>query len=882
MRLQRIRIEQFRKFASQVEINGLEPGLNVLHGPNEAGKSTIAQAIRTLFFEKHNTKGELFVSAISPASVTSAAPSIEIDFTLGELACKASKTFLQKPRGSLTIAGDSWDGSEADEKLAETLGFVLSGKGVSRADTHGIPGLLWVEQGSSTVLDDVVTHASGSLEQRLKSVLGEITSTSGTRLLAAILAELGKLRTATGRSSGVLAETERMHTEAVQQRDALGESAEQYRTLSDRLTRLIADRDRLERDRPWEGYERGKRESEAQKAVLEPQLNALEASRRNLRDLNTRIEGLHEQIKSHDRDLRALVEQRTKLADNSQAHQQASDDLKIAEQCKITAREALIAARANHKAADQQQRRISLEVELTRIGADIRRVEGVLAKAGGFTSSIAEQRTQAAATKLTKADLAKLEKLEQRRRDNRIQREAVATRIAYRLEKGRCIEAGELGSMEGEGSRHITAPVTLHIDGVGDLDISPGGEDIERLSTEERELGDAAAALCAKLGVADLVEAQDRHTRFQQLERDIALAEKQRDTLLDDDAEEGWREKLAEAQGRSADVERQLAALPVAEGVMSIEAAQRALDDAEVESRGAEENFDARQGVANKAEVERGALNASIESESRRLEGDAAVQSANKRQLAFDEAVVDKKTLEQEIGVKEASLAELNPALIDADIKRYAQALTQIQNERRQLLDAISADRATLETLGADGLDEKLAAAEEEAKRQDRRLGQYRLRADALSLLVKRLAAHQEAATQRLYAPLRDKLQHYLKILFPGTTLAIGIDKLRPTALARNGAELTLDAYSHGTREQLGVIARLAYADLLKEAGQPTLLILDDALVHSDADRRQQMKRIIHDASQRHQILLFTCHAEDWRDAGARTMTDVSNLRAGN
>jgi len=881
MRLQRIRIEQFRKFASPVEISGLEPGLNILHGANEVGKSTIAQAIRTLFFEKHNTKGESFVSAISPAGVVAAAPSIEIDFTLGELACNASKTFFQKPRGSLSIGSDSWDGGDADEKLAETLGFALSGKGISRTDTHGIPGLLWIEQGSSTLLDDVVAHASDSLEQRLKSVLGEIASTSGNRLAAAIQVELVKLRTATGRSSGLLAETERMHSEAARQRDTLSASADQYRTLSDRLARLVADRDRLERDRPWEGYEQSKRDAEAQKAALEPQLSALDASRRNLRDLNTRIESLHEQIKAHDRDVAALAAQRTQLAENGQAHQQASDDLKVAEQRKTTAREALVAARACHKAADLQQRRTSLDGELARTDADIRRVEGVLARASTFTSSIAEQRTQAVATKLTKVDLTKLEKLEQKRRDNRIQREAVATRIVYRLKEGMCIEAGELGSLEGEGSRHITAPVTLHIDSVGDIDISPGGEDIERLSVEERELGDAVAAMCAALGVADLAEAQTRHARFQQLERDIALSEKQRDTLLDDCAEDEWREKLAEAQGRSADVKRQLAALPSGEGDVSIEAAQRALDDAEVESGEADNNYDSRQSAANKAELERGALNASIESESRRLEGDAATQSANRRQLAFDQAIADKRALENEIGTKEVSLAELNPALIEADIERYAQAITQIQSERRRLLDAISADRATLEALGADGLDEKLAAAEEEVKRQDRRLRQYRLRADALNLLAKRLSAHQEAATQRLYGPLRDKLQNYLKILFPGTTLIIGIDKLRPTALGRNGSELMLDAYSHGTREQLGVIARFAYADLLKEAGQPTLLILDDALVHSDADRRQQMKRIIHDASQRHQILLFTCHAEDWRDAGARTMTDVANLRAG-
>src|SRR3546814_5098959 len=71
-----------------------------------------------------------------------------------------------------------------------------------------------------------------------------------------------------------------------------------------------------------------------------------------------------------------------------------------------------------------------------------------------------------------------------------------------------------------------------------------------------------------------------------------------------------------------------------------------------------------------------------------------------------------------------------------------------------------------------------------------------------------------------------------------------------------------------GTREQLGVLARLAYADLLQQAGRPTLLVLDDTLVHADQARRELMKRALYDAASRHQVLLFTCHAEAWQDMG--------------
>lgn len=63
-------------------------------------------------------------------------------------------------------------------------------------------------------------------------------------------------------------------------------------------------------------------------------------------------------------------------------------------------------------------------------------------------------------------------------------------------------------------------------------------------------------------------------------------------------------------------------------------------------------------------------------------------------------------------------------------------------------------------------------------------------------------------------------------------------------------------------RTDVGVISRRAYADLLKEAGRPTLIMLDDALVHSDDERLAEMKRVLFDAATRHQILLFSCHPE--------------------
>jgi len=121
----------------------------------------------------------------------------------------------------------------------------------------------------------------------------------------------------------------------------------------------------------------------------------------------------------------------------------------------------------------------------------------------------------------------------------------------------------------------------------------------------------------------------------------------------------------------------------------------------------------------------------------------------------------------------------------------------------------------------------------------------------------------------RLQAPLQKHLNHYLSVLFLGASLEVD-EQLRAGTFSR-GTELgQITELSFGAMEQMGLIGRLAYADLLREAGRPTLVILDDTLVHSDSDRLEDMKRILFDAASRHQILLFTCHPEKWQDLGRR------------
>lgn len=184
---------------------------------------------------------------------------------------------------------------------------------------------------------------------------------------------------------------------------------------------------------------------------------------------------------------------------------------------------------------------------------------------------------------------------------------------------------------------------------------------------------------------------------------------------------------------------------------------------------------------------------------------------------------------------------------------------------------------STLEFQGAEGLDEGYAICQAKLEQLRQRHAQLASRRNALSMLLDLLQSRREALNQRLQKPLLKHLERYLGLLFPSATMQLD-EQLVPEALVRESSGAgALQELSFGLQEQIGLIGRLAYADMLREAGHPTLLILDDTLVHSDANRMTKMKRPLFDAATRHQVLIFTCHPENWRDIGAE-IRDVHDL----
>ncbi|EGJ11684.1 GTP-binding protein, partial [Rubrivivax benzoatilyticus JA2 = ATCC BAA-35] len=245
---------------------------------------------------------------------------------------------------------------------------------------------------------------------------------------------------------------------------------------------------------------------------------------------------------------------------------------------------------------------------------------------------------------------------------------------------------------------------------------------------------------------------------------------------------------------------------------------------------------------------------------------------AQRRQpLALADAQAQQAAAQRGLDAVQARIAAARPDILRQDVERLRRSADEAERAHRARELEVARLAAELAAVGAQGLDEQLAGERAAAEHAARRRDELQRRADALELLLGKLESHRQALTRRLQAPLQKHLDHYASLLFPAGRLEVG-DSLRPEVLARPGQRGeergAFETLSFGAREQLGLVCRLAYADLLREAGRPTLVILDDALVHTDAERLERMKRIVFDAAQRHQLLVFSCHPAQWRDLG--------------
>lgn len=864
--IRRIGLENFRKFRAPLAIEGLGAGLNIVIEPNETGKSTVMEAVRAALFLRH-TSATQQIKAFQPHG-DDVAPHISLDFTLDSGDYSLTKRFLKQKQAELTRPdGSRVSGAEAEDALQELLGFEQGGFDTKLS---GVLGMLWVAQTEGLTIEApagrVTSLIGNSLEQQAGALLG---SAHFDAVSARIEAQCATLMTRTGKpaANGAWKKALDRHEKAsanlaeIEQRaQALEQAFEELEQANRRLASIERDidpaadaqtrkdlTDKLEAAR---SAAQTLRVHEAEVTRCQDALDKLTALDERHRSAAQALEDANETLQRARADMDAHAGKLAEARSRKDTTKRALDDART--------------ARENARKAQQEgARRISAQRRAQRIQAAHERHRAIC--------TLQEEREGllALAQNAPPADLAdELERLEQALARHSAMLEAGGTRVELIGEADGLLCDG--APME-PGEWSVLRETRIALPGGGELVLRPPlalANAHEALDETKASL----AALCKAHGVSGSREAREH-------------ALKSKAAQLDAD-------KLAKriAGEAPADSELDLAAGPQAladfvtthpltadsageedQPLPDMQALDAALHEAEetftradADHQLAQQALDTSVEAHTPLQVAKGTAQSALEHAERdriAIESDPAFADREERLTRAREAL----TMKSHEHRKAQDLAQgLDPASVERQLTAHEARTRAAQQDARNIKEEVIRLGAKVESGGGQGLGEKLAAARDELSDAAQALDRVELDVATLKLLRGTLEETRSQSAQTITGPVARRAARYVDRILPGAQadfdedLALGI-------LRRHGREEATGTLSHGTQEQLAILSRLAFAEMLHEKGHPVSLILDDPLVYADDMRLDAMLDLLGEVAKTMQVIVLTCRERAFR-----------------
>jgi DNA repair exonuclease SbcCD ATPase subunit len=811
MKLRALELEQFRKFERTIRIAGIDDGLNLVVGPNEMGKSTLFAALQAVLFERHRSQAQA-VKSFQPAGHDGASPRVALQLEVDGRPYRIEKRFLRRPGAELALPdGRHLHGEAAEEALDALLGGGAGGRR-SAPEGLGIWSLLWVGQGQSFALPEIASGARATLQSVLDAEVGEVLGGDyGGAVIARLDEGLHELIYRRGQPKGRYREAAAAHGELERE---IGRLEQERAELEHDLTALDGAQVEYERLR-----------ADQRDGRVEQELAELESRRDQLKVR-------HAEVREAEAAL-ATVRHGCAQVQAEQARRQA-------------VREAVAAA------GRESERATTAEAELAGAAHEADRL------AGEQAGKVERLQATLDAAENHQRGLQRLAQAIRQRDDGQAALRAAASEVRFELEPQAFDRVRIDGRALGETSRslRIVDPLEVEIAEVGRIQIRPAVADRRRLQSSLR---DAERRIARELDVLGLRPPNPKARQLEfELAAEVPLAGKATGLRPDVADLPCWPEATA-VETAPAEAERQIDGL-----VAQLRPARRELDLA-VEARhhkGAAHTqaVERREQAARRleqlraelAEADRAAPDADLGARSAALQGELALAEARWRQLHEQAPEDSLESLEQRI----------------AELRQAMEGRTATLRDRELKIERL---RARIQALAGGGLDERLAVARRRFDELQRECAKYRGEVEALELLLRVLRDAERDAKERYVGPLVRRIRPYLEALFPGADLEVD-SAFRITAVARSAGPEPLERLSEGTREQIAILTRLAFAEMLADQGRPAVVVLDDALVFSDDQRIEQMFEILVRAAAKLQILVLTCRERVFQNLPARRL----------
>ena len=736
MKLQRLRIENFKLFRAPLEIGGLTDGLNLFAAPNESGKSTVAEAIRAAFFERHRSSA---VEHLRPWGESAVTPTVEIDFALDGKPCRLTKAFLGKKRCELTIDGKPMDGAVAEDHLAALLGYRFPGKGASTPEHMGIPGLLWIKQGTSHDISNAVGFASDHLRNALGESLGELASSNGDAVLKAVESERNELLTpAAGTPRGAYADAIKLRDELDAELNRLRADIEAYQSGVDRLSGMRRDHLRDEAARPWAALREQLTAAQQRLNEAKGLADRKTAQDAALRQATVQVNALRTQLQAMEREEATVVQREKNLLTVQEGLGKALEELQAWEPRHAMAAQADAAARESLRLARQAAARIAQQKAVDSLAEQLAALAQSHEKAKGEQDKVTRLQAEAQALAVPDGELKRLQRYADTLRTAQAKLDAVATALEFDLLPGSRVRVAG-AAVSGLTRRTVIARTGIEIEGVGRITVLPGGTDLETLAIERDRARDELAARLQALR-ADSVAAVEERERQQALRKGEAVAAESVLAALAPKGLSALAADIAAREARLSEARQVLQAMPASdaqtpstaqaeseEGAAraALATASAALNDAKVAAGNAREQVKA-------AEAELAAVKATLndpQRAGRKAEAGAALTDA----LAQHAAVQDK------VGELAQQLQTVNLPVLAQDVERLERSVRQAEATHSQRANDITRLEVELQVKGASGLEESASEKQRELDHATRRCAEFERRSKALDHLLKLL-----------------------------------------------------------------------------------------------------------------------------------------------
>lgn len=877
MRFTRLRLANYRGVTT-TEVKFAPTGITLVQGPNEAGKTSLGEAIGLVFDFPDSSKHRA-VEAIRPVH-RDEGPEIELQAESGPYAFTYFKRFHKKPETKLTITRpkpENYTGREAHERaeaiLRETLDIDLW-------------KALTIQQGDA--IQQPVLANQTSLSAALDKVAGgRPADPQEEGLFDRVHEEYSRYYTERGAERKELAESRKGQTDAQAEVARIEQAIRDLEQDIDRAAALQRELGQLRRKEEELAQEVASHTASLEEiGTLESVLSAmrlkLEAARRS------------EEMARRDKETRqGLIDAVAKAA---KEHQDIEEAGVMSLSALSQADEQLKKAQTSSNEADRRRKEADVLTALRRADFDYYNNKLHLDQLRERKERIDQARKNAehaedvlAQNKVDNRALEAIQDAERAFLTANAQLETGAPSVLLRglADCRLSVDDAEIRLRTGEVRTISVADRSkLTIPGMLDVEITAGSS-TERLSRKVEEARRLLDNACTAAGVADPDEArkafEERREALRHLE---TKGQVEKESLRDLTYEQIERKVHGLQRGVPDYIAKRV---PEPAICPDLDSAKKGWAKAEPVQREANSAWEAAREALDAARSIREGLNTKHQEARVQLDLLAKdltharenLEKARKGvpddalELTLAEAVRLVAAEEANVSGAEESLKAKNPERVKALAETAKGSLQTTQTRRAAAQTELTEVQTRLKIHGEEGLHEKLHMAQSRLERVSHDNSSLFQRAAVAKVLFECMRDERDKARRAYVAPLKEKIEGLGRLVFDETFQVDINENLQIASRTSNGVTVPFDSLSGGTKEQLSLIFRLACSMIVaKDGGTP--VVLDDALGYTDPERLRLMGAVLAKAAKECQIVIFTCTPNRYGNVGQATVVSLA------